>query len=168
MRSRGTPRFWSAYRELPAEVRESARRAYAIFRVNPEHPGLRFKRVHEEEPVYSVRIGRAYRALGLFEGDVFDPREWKPQTPTTAYLELRDDDAFWAARRVMAFSDGLIRAAVATGRYSDTAASDHLAAVLIKRRDTIGRIYLTAINPIVNPRLDAAGALTFDAIPASL
>lgn len=69
MRSRGTPRFWSGYRELPTEVRESARKAYAIFRVNPEHPGLRFKRVSEKEPVYSVRIGLGYRALCLFEGD---------------------------------------------------------------------------------------------------
>ena len=36
---------------------------------------------------------------------------WKPQTPTPAYMEMRADDAFWAARRVMAFSDDLIRAA---------------------------------------------------------
>ena len=77
-------------------------------------------------------------------------------------MELRADDAFWAARRVMAFSDELIRAAVHTGQFSDPAAERHLAAVLIKRRDAIGRTYLTAINPVVNPRLDAAGALTFE------
>ena len=33
--------------------------------------------------------------------------------------------------------------------------------MLIKRRDTIARTYLTAINPIVDPRLDAIGGLTF-------
>ncbi len=103
-----------------------------------------------------------YPSIGRFEGDVFDPTKWKPQTPTTAYMELRADDAFWAARRVMAFSDDLIRAAVRTGQYSDPAAERHLGAVLIKRRDAIGRTYLTAINPVVNPRLDAAGSLTFD------
>jgi hypothetical protein len=103
-----------------------------------------------------------YPSIGLFEGDVFDPTKWKPQTPTTAYMELRADDAFWAARRVMAFGDELIRAAVHTGQFSDPAAERHLGAVLIKRRDTIGRTYLTAINPIVNPRIDAAGSLTFD------
>jgi hypothetical protein len=103
-----------------------------------------------------------YPAIGRFEGDYFDPRTWRPQTPTTAYMELRADDAFWAARRVMAFSDDLIRAAVRTGQYSDGAAELHLAAVLIKRRDAIGRAYLPAINPIVNPRLDASGALTFE------
>ena len=102
------------------------------------------------------------RSIGHFEGDHFDPRTWKAQTPNAAYLELRADDAFWAARRVMAFSDDLIRAAVRTGQYRDPAAELHLAAVLIKRRDAIGRAYLTAINPIVEPRLDAAGTLVFE------
>ncbi len=103
-----------------------------------------------------------YPSVGRFEGEVFDPRTWKPQTPTTAYLELRADDAFWAARKVMAFDDDLIRAAVHTGQFTDRAAEDHLASVLIERRDKIGRTYLPAVNPIVNPRLDASGLLTFD------
>jgi hypothetical protein len=62
----------------------------------------------------------------------------------------------------MAFSDGLIRAAVRTGQYSDPAAEHHLAAVLIKRRDAIGRAYLTAINPVVRMAVDGEGHLTFD------
>jgi hypothetical protein len=60
-----------------------------------------------------------YPSIGKFEGDRFDPRKWRPQTPTTAYMEMRDDDAFWAARRVAAFTDELIRAAVHTGEFSD-------------------------------------------------
>ena len=56
-----------------------------------------------------------YPSVGKFEGEGFDPRTWRPQTPTTAIAELRDDDAFWAARRVAAFTDELIRAAVHTG-----------------------------------------------------
>jgi hypothetical protein len=103
-----------------------------------------------------------YPSIGKFEGDVFDPRTWRPQTPTTAYLEMRDDDAFWAAQRVAAFSDDLIRAAVHTGEYSDPAAEKYLADVLIKRRDKVTRLYLSAVNPIVNPRLDANGRLTFE------
>jgi hypothetical protein len=103
-----------------------------------------------------------FPSVGRFEGDVFDPTKWKPQTPTTAYMELRADDAFWGARRVMAFSDDLIRAAVHTGQFGDAAAERHLADVLIKRRDAIGRTYLTAINPVVNLRLDAAGSLAFE------
>jgi len=103
-----------------------------------------------------------YPSVGKFEGDVFDPRMWRPQTPTTAYLEMRDDDAFWAARRVAAFTDDLIRAAVHTGQYSDPKAEKYLADVLIKRRDKVTSTYLTAVNPIVSPRLDADSRLTFD------
>jgi hypothetical protein len=101
------------------------------------------------------------QAIGHFEGDHFDPVTWKPQTPNAAYIEMRGDDAFWAARRVMAFSDDLIRAAVRTAQYRDSAAELLLSSVLIKRRDAIGRAYLTAINPIVDPQLDASGSLTF-------
>jgi hypothetical protein len=103
-----------------------------------------------------------YPSVNIFEGDRFDPTTWKPQTPVAAYMELRADDAFWAARKLLAFDDDLIRAAVHTGEYSDPAAEAHVAAVLIKRRDKITRAYLPAINPIVDPRLDASGALTFD------
>jgi len=104
---------------------------------------------------------KEYPSIGLFEGDEFDPTTWKPQTPVQPYIELRADDAFWAARKVMLFTDDLIRAAVHSGQYSDPAAEAHLAAVLGKRRDKIGRTYLPAVNPIVDPKIDAAGQLTF-------
>jgi hypothetical protein len=102
-----------------------------------------------------------YPSIGLIEGDQFDPIAWRPQTPVRPFVETRTDDAFWAARRVMTFTDDLIRAAVHTGEYSDPKAERYLADVLIKRRDKVGRAYLTAINPIVNPRL-GAGGLTFE------
>lgn len=38
---------------------------YALFRANPSHPSLRFKKVDNQENVYSVRIGLGYRALGV-------------------------------------------------------------------------------------------------------
>ena len=106
------------------------------------------------------RIHR-YPAIGRFEGDWFDPVTWKPHTPTAAYLEMRADDAFWAARRVMAFTDEMIRAVVKTGEFSDPAAEQYMADVLIKRRTKIGQAYLTAVNPIVDPALDGSGTLTF-------
>ena len=100
-------------------------------------------------------------SIGRFEGEAFDPETWKPRAPTAAYIEMRADDAFWAARRVMAFSDDLIRAIVKTGEYSDPAAEKYLGDVLIQRRDKIGRAYLAKINPVVDPTLDASGVLSF-------
>jgi hypothetical protein len=102
-----------------------------------------------------------YRSIGRFEGESFDPLTWKPRIPTAAYFEMRADDGFWAARKVMAFSDELIRAVVKAGEYTDERAEAYLADVLIKRRDAIGRAYLTRVNPIVDPALDGTGTLTF-------
>lgn len=102
-----------------------------------------------------------YESVGRFEGDAFAPTTWRPHAATKAYIEMRADDAFWAARRVMAFSDDDIRALVSTGQLTDSEAERHLVDVLIKRRDAIGRAYLPAINPIVDPALSAGGGLTF-------
>ena len=92
---------------------------------------LRAEPVADGATTSSTRRSASSRAI------VFDPRTWRPQTPTTAYMEMRDDDAFWAARRVAAFTDELIRAAVHTGQFSDPAAEKYLGDVLIKRRDKI-------------------------------
>ena len=67
MRSRATPRFWAAYRDLPAEIRGLAQKAYRLFRENPGHPSLHFKKVHDREPIYSARVSLGYRVVGLME-----------------------------------------------------------------------------------------------------
>ena len=69
MKSRTTRRFREALQRLPADVRRSAQAAYGLFARDPAHPSLRFKKVHATDPIYSVRITRQYRALGLLEED---------------------------------------------------------------------------------------------------
>jgi hypothetical protein len=66
--SRTTESFRKALAGLPATVQEQARAAYRQFVRDPFHPGLRFKSVHPSEPIYSARIGRGYRALGIMDG----------------------------------------------------------------------------------------------------
>ena len=102
-----------------------------------------------------------YPSIGRFEAEAFEPAQWKPRVPTSAFLHARPDDDFWAARRMLAFSDDMIRAIVATGNYSDPAAAQYLTTMLIKRRDAIGRAFLPAVNPVVDPALDNSGRLTF-------
>ncbi len=92
----------------------------------------------------------------------WDPREWKSRVPNPAFARMRPDDAFWAARRVGAFSDDMLRAVVAEGRYSDPAAAEYLATWLMRRRDAIVRAYLPAVNPIVHVQLSGDGVLTFE------
>lgn len=102
-----------------------------------------------------------HHSVGHFSADRFEPAKWKPRVPNPAFRRARADDTFWAARRVMAFSDDMIRAAVKTGRYSDPLAEKHIADTLIARRDAIGRTWLTDVNPVIEPALDASGSLTF-------
>lgn len=99
--------------------------------------------------------------IGRFEGKRFDPARWRPRVPTAAFLRARADDDFWAARRVAAFSDEAIRALVKTAGYSDPAAEQLLADVLIQRRDAIARTFLPAINPVVDVTMAADGTVTF-------
>lgn len=69
MKSQTLPGFWETYRSLPADVKESARKAYRIWADNPFHPSLHFKCVETKERVWSVRITLGHRAVGILEGD---------------------------------------------------------------------------------------------------
>ena len=100
-------------------------------------------------------------SVGRFEAAAFEPDAWRPRTPNGAFLNARDDDTFWAARRVMAFTDEMLRAVVAAGGFSDPAAARHLADMLIARRDRIGAAYLPRINPLVDFTLGPDGVLAF-------
>jgi hypothetical protein len=70
--SRGTPGFWSLYSALPAEARESARRAYRRFKENPAHPGLQLERLRKEPRLWSVRVTKDYRAVARrYDGNIW-------------------------------------------------------------------------------------------------
>jgi hypothetical protein len=101
-------------------------------------------------------------SVGRFEAEFFDPAEWRPEYPNPAFDLMRPEDAFWAARLVAKFNDETLRAIVAKARYSEPAAADYIARTLIARRDKVLKTWLTAVNPIVDPQLSAAGVLTFD------
>jgi hypothetical protein len=87
-------------------------------------------------------------AVGRFESAVFDPEKWVPEYPNPAFENMNPDDAFWAARQVMAFSDEQIRAIVAAGQYSDPAAGEWVVRTLIARRDKIGKAFYNRVLPL--------------------
>ena len=69
MNSHATEQFWALYDQLPDNVRRRADKAYRLWKHNPNHRGLDFKRIHTRRPIYSVRIGLNWRAVGILEGD---------------------------------------------------------------------------------------------------
>ena len=70
MISKTTASFRDAIAKLPKDIRRRAKDAYKLFDDDPNHPSLRFKKVHARESVYSARISLDYRALGVLDGDV--------------------------------------------------------------------------------------------------
>ena len=64
MNSRTTRRFRKLFASLPKQVQRQAREAYRLFQTNPAHPGLHFKQIYPDPPMYSARVGINYRAVG--------------------------------------------------------------------------------------------------------
>lgn len=69
MNSQITREFREMFGQLPEAVQQTARKNYKLWKDNPAHPSLQFKRVHSREALYSVRIGIGWRVLGLVERD---------------------------------------------------------------------------------------------------
>ena len=66
MKHRATSRFWDLYSALPVEMRQLADKSFTLLKANPRHPSLHFKKVGK---FWSVRIGIAYRALAVSDGE---------------------------------------------------------------------------------------------------
>ena len=52
MTSHVTPRFRKLFKALPAEVRQTAKKNYTLWKSNPSHPSLDFKQAH----TYALQI----------------------------------------------------------------------------------------------------------------
>jgi hypothetical protein len=67
MKSYRSRRFNTLLAQLPEQAQEQARKAYQLFKRDPYHPSLHFKRIDPQAPLYSVRVGAHYRAVGELE-----------------------------------------------------------------------------------------------------
>ena len=100
-------------------------------------------------------------SIGRFEADYFQPEKWKPVYPNTAFRKMQNEDAFWATKIVMQFTDEMVRALVKEGKYIDKNAEEYLIQTLIKRRDKIIRHYLGLVNPLDRFQVNEQNQLTF-------
>ena len=69
MKSSVTKSFRKRLNQLPKSVQEQAEKTYDLWREDPYHNSLQFKRVSQRQPIYSARISLNYRVLGLLESD---------------------------------------------------------------------------------------------------
>jgi hypothetical protein len=102
-----------------------------------------------------------YPSIGKFESTYFEPTEWKPEYPNPAFMNMTDQDAYWAAKTVMSFTEQEIRAIVRTGELSDPQAEDYLVHTLLERRNKIGQAWLTGVSSFDEFEWTASGELRF-------
>jgi hypothetical protein len=69
MNSVGSKRFWDCFDALPSQVQRQAEGAYRLWRADPHHPSVQYKRIPARLPIFSVRIGLHWRAVGVEKGD---------------------------------------------------------------------------------------------------
>ena len=67
-RSFALPEFWKCYDKLPIHIRELADKKFEAFRQEPFHPSLGLQKKGQ---VWTVDIGRSYRAIALREDNDF-------------------------------------------------------------------------------------------------
>lgn len=67
MRSHTTEAFQPFLAAAPVAIQGKAQAAYRLWAENPAHPSLRFKKVHDTLPIYSVRIDLDWRAVGILK-----------------------------------------------------------------------------------------------------
>jgi len=65
MKSSRTQDFRKLFSKLPNRVQETAKKNYQLWRENPSHPSLEFKKVNNKLNIWSVRVGIGWRALGV-------------------------------------------------------------------------------------------------------
>jgi hypothetical protein len=61
-----TASFWESYERLPTAIQQLADKNFELLKAYSDHPSLHFKKVG---PYRSVRVGIAYRALGIEDGE---------------------------------------------------------------------------------------------------
>jgi hypothetical protein len=59
VRSHVNERFRKGFDALPEAIQKKARDAYALWSRDPRHPSLRYKKIHDSLPIFSVRIDLA-------------------------------------------------------------------------------------------------------------
>lgn len=92
--------------------------------------------------------------VGMWESEVFDPREFKPLNPNTAFAHQTRLDGYWAAKIVSAFTDEHLLAIAEQGKYEDPNAARYVARILAERRDKIARVWFDMISPLDFFRFD--------------
>jgi hypothetical protein len=109
--------------------------------------GLRPQPWDGDTPERRARNVGEFPELGNFDWEHFNPDKWHPVLDNPAFERLTPRDAYWGAKRVLAFSEEELRAAIRTGRYRP-ATEQKLFEILWKRREKVLRADLSRVSAL--------------------
>jgi len=64
-----TEDFVERFRRLPRRIQDLARKNYCLRKCDPTHSSLDLKQVSQRSPIFSVRVGIGWRAVGIKRED---------------------------------------------------------------------------------------------------
>src|SRR5205814_9507292 len=77
--------------------------------------------------------------IGNFTSDDFDPATWKQTFPSVMFDNMTDQDAYWATRVILSFTEQELRSMIETGEYSNPKTVDYILRTLLERRQMVAR-----------------------------
>ena len=98
---------------------------------------------------YERLQGPGHKYVGLFEGETYDPAEWKANYLNDQVDACRPADTFWAGTIIGQFSRAHLESAVSAARYDDPEAERLLVDILETRRRKTLAWALTRVTPVV-------------------
>jgi hypothetical protein len=69
LKSETTESFRKQFSAAPVAVQLKIRQAHQLWSESPQHPSLRFKKVHATLPIFSARVDLDWRAVGILKAD---------------------------------------------------------------------------------------------------
>jgi len=88
--------------------------------------------------------------VGMFTADDFDAEGWKPTYATVMFDNMTDQDAFWATRIILSFSEPELRSIVKTAEYSNPEDADYIVRTLLERRRIIAGHWLSRVDALAS------------------
>lgn len=138
---------WEGYEALVEQPGEIGARVLSL--------GFKLPKWRTQDYFESPAIGRLPR-----DHSEWDPQSWWPHITNAAFRHMRSDDTFWAATKIAAISDDMIKAAVTEAKFDNPAAEAFLAKAISDRRLRILQAFLPKVNPLVDLAI-TDGRLTF-------
>jgi hypothetical protein len=89
-------------------------------------------------------------AVAMFTSDDFDPEAWSPTYPIVAFDNMTPEDAFWATRIILSFTEPELRSIVETARYSNPNDTGYVLQTLLERRAIVARHWLKKVDALAD------------------